>query len=120
LVPSGHPLPTDAFACFTNPDKEETLKQLCMAMRKATPENLVYQSRPQLLVFSAEQEHGRDAAEAYARRLWRAGLSTRSAVTEATFPCSNAHLSKLVSRALGRHKALHLDIYQLQGPKEAM
>ena len=116
LVPSGHPLPTDAFACFTNPDKEETLKQLCMAMRKATPENLVYQSRPQLLVFSAE--HGRDAAEAYARRLWRAGLSTRSAVTEATFPCSNAHLSKLVSRALGRHKALHLDIYQLQGPKE--
>ena len=68
------------------------------------------------MVFSAE--HGSDAAEAYARRLWQAGLSTRSAVTEATLPCSNAYLSKLVSRALGRHKAPHLDIYQLQGPKE--
>ena len=118
LAPSGHPLPTDTFTCFTNPDKEETIKQLCRAMRKATPENLVYQSRPQLLVFSAE--HGRGAAEAYARRLWQAGLSTRSAVTEATLPCSNAYLSKLVSRALRRYNALHLDIYQLRGPKEKM
>ena len=117
LVPSGQPLPTDAFTCFTNPDKEVTVKQLCTAMRKATSENLVYQSRPQLLVFSAK--HGRDAAEAYARRLWQAGLDTRSAVTEASLPCSNAHLSKHVTRALNRHNALHLDLYQLQGPKEA-
>ena len=85
--------------------------------RKAGPTDLVYQSRPQLLVFSAE--HGEEAARAYANRIWQSGLGLRVAVTEATLPCSNAHLTRLVSRALRRHNAIHLDIYPLTGPKAA-
>ena len=115
LVPAGHSLPTDTFTCYTNPSKEETHKQLCSAMRKSGPTNLVYQSRPQILVFNAE--HGREAAEAYVSRLWQSGLGDRSAITAASLPCSNAHLAHLVSRALKRYNAIHLDIYPLTGPK---
>ena len=115
LVPAGHSLPTDTFTCYTNPSKEETHKQLCSAMRKSGPTDLVYQSRPQILVFNAE--HGREAAEAYVSRLWQSGLGDRSAITAASLPCSNAHLAHLVSRALERYNAIHLDIYPLTGPK---
>ena len=114
FTPAGQPLPTDAFTCFTNPGRDETLKQICTAMRKAGPTDLVYQSRPQLLVFSAE--HGEEAARAYANRIWQSGLGLRVAVTEATLPCSNAHLTMLVTRALNRWKAIHHDIYSLNGP----
>ena len=117
LVPAGHSLPTDTFTCYTNPSKEETHKQLCSAMRKSGPTNLVYQSRPQILVFNAE--HGREAAEEYASRLWQSGLGDKSAITAASLPCSNAHLTRLVSRALRRYNAIHLDIYPLTGPKAA-
>ena len=117
LVPAGHSLPTDTFTCYTNPSKDETHKQLCSAMRKSGPTNLVYQSRPQILVFNAE--HGREAAEAYVNRLWQSGLGDKSAITAASLPCSNAHLTRLVSRALRRYNAIHLDIYPLTGPKAA-